>query len=67
MRKFKENKQLSREFLANPFSNMSYHERLVKSGAVDLRDNCIIEDLGNGYERIIVIDENKKITMESEM
>jgi hypothetical protein len=61
MKKFKENKQLSREFLANPFSNESLHERLIKSGAIDLRDNCIIEDLENGYSRIIVIDENNKL------
>lgn len=54
-------KRVSRETLANPFSNMSYHERLVKAGVVDLEDNCIIKDLGNGYEQIIIIDENKKV------
>lgn len=55
------NNRITRESLANSFSNMSYHERLVQAGAIDLRDNCIIEDLGNGYCRTIVIDENKKI------
>jgi len=55
------NKRITREYLANPFSNMSYHERLVQAGAVDLRDNCIIEDLGNGYCRLIAIDGTKKI------
>jgi hypothetical protein len=57
----KENKRISREYLANPFSNMSYHERLVQAGAIDLIDNCIIEDLGNGYCRFVAIDESKLV------
>jgi hypothetical protein len=51
----------SRESLANPFSNETYHERLIKSGTIDLTDNCIIEDLDNGYSRTIIIDENKLV------
>lgn len=51
----------SRESLANPFSNETYHERLIKSSAIDLIDNCIIEDLGNGYSRTIIIDKNKLV------
>ena len=43
---------LSREKLADPFSNYTYKERLIKSGAIDLRDNCEIEDCGNGYIKI---------------
>lgn len=54
-------KNKSRESLANPFSNETYHERLIKSGAIDLIDNWIIEDLGNGYSRIIIIDETKLV------
>lgn len=61
MKVCKSNKRISREFLANPFSNLSYHERLVQAGAIDLIDNCIVEDLENGYCRIIPIDETKKI------
>jgi len=38
---------------------LTYHERLVKNHAIDLRNNCIIQDLGNGYCRIIPIDKNK--------
>lgn len=57
----KSNKRITREYLANPFSNLSYHERLVQAGAIDLKDNCIIEDLGNGYCRIVPIDETKKV------
>jgi hypothetical protein len=53
--------RITRESLANPFSSMSYHERLVMSRAIDLRDNCIIKDLGNGYCRSITIDESKLV------
>jgi hypothetical protein len=58
----KNNYNLIRENLTNPFSNDTLEERLIKSGAIDLRDNYIIEDLGNGYSRTIPIDENKKFT-----
>jgi hypothetical protein len=57
----KSNKRINREYLANPFSNLSYHERLVQSGAIDLTDNCIIEDLENGYCKIIPIDDTKLV------
>lgn len=54
-------KNLSRQDLSNPFRNMSYHERLVKAGIVDIRDNSIVENLGNGYEKMMVIDETKLV------
>lgn len=41
--------RLSRQDLADPFRNISYKERLIKAKAIDLKDNCIITDLGNGY------------------
>lgn len=53
--------KLSREDLANPFYNMSYKERLIKSKATDLRDNCIVIDLGNGYSKIEPIDKDKVV------
>ncbi|MBZ9616789.1 hypothetical protein [Clostridium estertheticum] len=52
---------LSRQDLANPFRNMSYHERLVKARIVDIKDNFIVENLGNGYERVKVVDESKLV------
>jgi len=55
------NKRIIREDLANPFSDMSYHERLVMAGAIDLTDNCFVQDLGNGYCRMIAIDKTKKV------
>lgn len=51
---------LPREKLTNPFSNVTLEEKLIKSGAIDLKDNYVIEDLGNGYSKITPIDENKK-------
>lgn len=54
--------RISREYLSNPFVNEDYKDRLIKSNAIDLRDNCIIEDLGNGYARISPIDEHKYFT-----
>jgi hypothetical protein len=60
MKRCKFNKRITREFLANPFTE-PYEERLRKSGAIDLKDNYIIEELANGYDCIIPIDENKKI------
>jgi hypothetical protein len=61
MKQIKSDKRISRQDLDNPFHNMSYHDRLVKTGAIDLTDNCIIENLGNGYEKIKIIDESKKV------
>jgi hypothetical protein len=52
-------KKKTRKDLANPFRHMSYHERLAKVKAVDLTDNFVVEDLGNGYDRIKPIDESK--------
>lgn len=53
------NKRISREYLSNPFSLETRVERLKKSGAIDIRDNSYIVDLGNGYSKIVVIDKNK--------
>lgn len=52
---------LSRRYLADKNMGMSYHDRLVKSNAIDLRDNHVVIDLGNGYSRIEVIDESKLV------
>lgn len=39
----------------------TYEERLIKSSAIDLRDNCIIHDLGNGFITTEPINKNKTI------
>lgn len=59
-KKFIKNIGLSREKLANPYEG-NYHERLIKSKAIDLKYNHKIIDLCNGYTEIIPIDENKKV------
>lgn len=42
-----------------PFCNACYHDRLIASKAVDLRDNFRINDLGNGYSEVVPIDDTK--------
>jgi len=42
-------KPLTRQFIANPNSDMTFNERLIKGNAIDLRDNHVIEELENGY------------------
>jgi hypothetical protein len=56
---FKEAKALSRNRLSNPHQNISLHERLKKKKSIDLRDNSIIIDLGNNYDKISPINQNK--------
>lgn len=55
------NKRMSREYLANPFPKETYKERLIKSKSIDLRNNSVLEDLGNGYLNIKVINKEKLI------
>lgn len=61
MKKIKiiENKKTSRKDLANPNRNMSFYSKLVKSKAIDLRDNSEIKDLGNGYNEVTPKDKKK--------
>ena len=54
-------KRVSREYLANPFPNKTYNSRLLKSKSIDLKENCVFEDFGNGYSKITAIDKNKLI------
>lgn len=53
---------ISRHQLANPHNVDSLHQRLVAKGAIDLRDNRINEDLGNGYRRVVPKDPSKRYT-----
>lgn len=52
---------ISREKLANPFSNESIKERLICSGALNLENNHSWVDLGNGYFKSKIFDENNRI------
>lgn len=51
---------ISREKLANPFSNETIKERLIKSKAIDMDNNHDWIDFNNGYSKIIIKD-NKKL------
>jgi hypothetical protein len=46
--------------LANPYSNESINARLVKSKAINTKNNQEWIELGNGYIKSIIIDRNKK-------
>jgi hypothetical protein len=50
---------LSRKNLADPNLGMSYHDRLIKSKAIDLRDNSRQINYGNGYSKIEPISRYK--------
>lgn len=54
-------KALSRKSISNPHSISTYKKRLIKSKAIDLKDNYLIDDLENGYITILPIDETKLI------
>lgn len=55
-------KNLTREKLANPFPNNTLEERLINSKTIDLRNNYIFKDLGNGYCEINPKDKSKLLT-----
>lgn len=57
------NKRITRESKSNPFPANTFYERLYKSNTVVLEDNCIIEEYGNGYSKVVPKDKNKKINL----
>ncbi|MEB9670974.1 hypothetical protein BK764_00225 [Bacillus thuringiensis serovar israelensis] len=57
---YKQDIRLSRRYLANPYQNQSFLERLKINNSIVLRDNKVIIDLGNGYSEIKPIDSNKR-------
>lgn len=54
-----EKKKLDRVMLENPFSQEKYEQRLINQKAVNLKDNCIVEEFKNGYSRTRAIDSTK--------
>lgn len=46
--------------IADYSEQKSYHERLKKAGAVDLRGNSLFVDMKNGYGKIIPKNKNLK-------
>lgn len=51
---------LTRKRIANPFSDIPFNDRLKNDNSIDLRQNHEIVDLGNGFVKVIPIDNNKK-------
>lgn len=52
--------RLTRQQLADPQAGTPYMTRLERSGAVDLRDNKVIEHRNDGYVVIRPIDPQKR-------
>ncbi len=50
---------ISRQSLANPYVDMDYRQKLIKSKAIDLNENSIYDNLGNGYSIIRPINKDK--------
>lgn len=48
-----------REYRANQFCSHCYKERLVASGAIDLRDNHQYLQMDASYSEIVPVDEKK--------
>lgn len=59
--KFRALRPITREDLADPFRSMSYEQRLISAGAIDLTDNHTIETLPSGHIKITPIDPKKLV------
>lgn len=59
----KKNRRLSREMLTNSFPNETLQERLIRSKAIDYKENYTIEDFGNGYAKISPKDEKELVRL----
>ena len=58
-REAKKAAQALRELESAQKADLTYEQRLEAAGAIDLRDNRRVIDLGNGYDRIEPIDPTK--------
>ena len=54
-------KNISRQSLSNPNNKLSFHERQVSSKSIDIKNNSIIKDYGNGFIKVVVKDSKKLI------
>lgn len=52
--------ELSRTWLANPYV-ATYRTRLLKAGAIDLRDNYRLVELSRGYDRVVPLDDSRPV------
>jgi hypothetical protein len=51
-----------RSDLVTDRQDMTYEERLIESGSIDLRDNYKLDKLGGGYVRIAPVDPTKRLS-----
>jgi hypothetical protein len=53
--------QKKRADVINPLSRVSFRERLVRAGAIDLKNNYIEEISPSGYTQIKALDSTKTL------
>lgn len=51
--------RLTRQQIADPHADVPHLDKLAEAGAVDLRDNVVVESLGNGYATARPVDQSK--------
>ena len=52
---------VTRKDLSDPFRHITYEQRLINAGAIDLTDNHTIERLPSGHIKITPIDVDKLV------
>lgn len=52
--------RITREGRANPHQNISYYDKVRKSGCIDYKKGSEIRDYGNGYSKIIALQSKSK-------
>jgi hypothetical protein len=52
--------RVTRHDLADGFRHLTLEQRLAEIGAVDLRDNSLLADQGDGYVTVLAIDAAKR-------
>jgi hypothetical protein len=51
----------TRQQLADPHAGVPFRKRLEQAGVIDLRNNKVVEDHGNGYVTVHPVDRAKRI------
>lgn len=61
-RKLEAAPRTTRQQLADPHVGVPFRKRLEQAGAIDLRNNKVVEDHGNGYVTVRPADPTKRFT-----
>lgn len=59
-RKHQSGPSITRQQLADPHAGVPFRKRLEQAGVVDLRDNKVVEDHGNGYVTVRPADPTRR-------